>query len=97
LGFPWPPHTIVPVQFDVPQLTTPPQPSGIVPHWFAAHVAGTHAPPSGPVSEPPPQTLGVPPPPQISGKVHEPQLIATPASSEIVPLQPSDWGPHLPG
>jgi hypothetical protein len=95
LGFPWPPQTVVPVQFDVPQLTMPPQPSGIVPHWFGPHVvAGAHGPPSGPRSVPPPHTLGVPPPPHFWGKVHEPQLAAVPASSTVTPPHPSGSGPH---
>jgi hypothetical protein len=96
-GVPAPPQIVLPVHADVPQSRTPPQPSAIFPHWFAPQVvSGEHAAPSGPRSEPPPQTLSVPPPPQISGNVHEPQLAATPASSTVVPPQPSGWGPHFP-
>src|SRR5262249_17520749 len=85
-----PPQMAPPVQTAVPQSKMPPQPSAIMPHWLGAHtVIGVHAPPSGPLTVPPPQMLG-PPPPQISGGVHTPQLAVTPP-------QPSGCGPHMPG
>ena len=90
-GTPAPPQTVPEAaQFAVPQSKTPPQPSATFPHSVGPHAAfGTHAPPPGPPSEPPPQTLGVPPPPQISGATHPPQ-------SAVTPPQLFGCGPHLP-
>jgi hypothetical protein len=86
---PAPPQMLPPVQFAEPQSRTPPHPSAIFPHWLAPQaVSGVQVPP-GPVSEPPPQTLGVPPPPQTCGAVQLPQLAVTPP-------QASGCGPHLP-
>src|SRR5689334_19203451 len=90
-GVPAPPQTVPPVHFAVPQLSVPPQPFGMIPHWLGPQtVIGWHTPPSGPVAPPPPQTLGTPPPPQTCGRVHPPQLVVTPP-------QPFGCGPHLPG
>jgi hypothetical protein len=65
-GVPAPPQMLVPVHAPVPHERMPPQPSATSPHSLAPQtVLGMHAPPSGPVTAPPPHLLGMPPPPQI--------------------------------
>ncbi len=75
LGVPPPPH-VCGEEHD-PQMTMPPQPSGIIPQLSGAgHV----------VSGVQPHTLGVPPPPHVWGAVHGgPQVTMPPQPSGMVP------------
>src|SRR5262249_45704781 len=61
---------------QVPQSSTPPQPSLTLPQPAPAdpHVSGVH-----------PQRPGAPPPPQVAGAVHDPQSIMLPLPSAIGP------------
>jgi hypothetical protein len=61
---------------QVPQLSEPPQPSGIVPQFLpcAVQVVGVQ-----------PQTFAVPPPPQVFGAMQVPQLSDPVQPSEMVP------------
>src|SRR5262245_34096547 len=72
---PPPPQVCGAVQ--APQVSVPPQPSGIVPQFFpcAAQVVGVQAPP----------TFAVPPPRQVSGAPQTPQVSVPPQPSGIVP------------
>jgi hypothetical protein len=72
---PAPPQVCGAVQ--APQVSVPPQPSGIVPQFFpcAAQVVGVHVP----------QTFATPAPPQVCGAVQAPQVSVPPQPSEIVP------------
>jgi hypothetical protein len=57
LGVPPPPQTAPTEQAG--QVTTPPQPSAIGPHWFGWHaVIGLHVPPPSATTVPPPHTFG---------------------------------------
>src|SRR5262250_261888 len=71
---PPPPQVCGAVQ--APQVSVPPQPSGIVPQFFpcAAQVVGVQVP----------QTFAVPPPPQVSGAVQAPQVSVPPQPPGIV-------------
>ena len=61
---------------QVPQLSDPPQPSGIVPQFlpWAVQVVGVQ-----------PQTLDTPPPPQVCGLEHVPQLSDPVQPSDMLP------------
>jgi hypothetical protein len=74
LGMPLPPHESGKAQ--LPQLSVPPQPFGMVPQSLpcAAQVVGVQ-----------PQTLAVPPPPQLCGERQLPQLSVLPQPFEMVP------------
>lgn len=78
-GVPPPPHVDGGVQ--VPQSSTPPQPSAAGPQLKPsfAQVVGVHVGA--------PQTPGVPPPPQVAGELQLPQSMRPP--------QPSPAGPHF--
>jgi hypothetical protein len=67
-------QTFVPGQ--VGQTSTPPHPSGSVPHFAPAesHVFGLH-----------PQWLATPAPPHVSGIMQLPQLSVVPHPSDAVP------------
>src|SRR5262249_34039569 len=77
LGTPPPPQVCGAVQ--TPQVSVPPQPSGIVPQFFpcAAHVVGVHAAP--------PQTFATPPPPHGWGAVQAPHLGVPPQPFAMLP------------
>jgi hypothetical protein len=66
--------------FNVPQLTVPPQPLGIVPQLREPHAALAG-------SGVQPQTFAVPdePPPQVCGDEQLPQLTVPPQPSDTVP------------
>src|SRR5262249_28411274 len=72
---PPPPQVCGAVQ--TPQVSVPPQPSGIVPQFVPC------AAPASRVQVP--QTFAAPPPPQVSGAVQRPQVSVPPQPSGIVP------------
>ena len=75
------PH-VCPVGQVPPQLSTPPQPSGIVPQLRLPQVTCVGQP----------HSCGVPPPPQLMPVVQLPQSMVPP---QLSPMTPHDCGPQV--